>query len=402
MFKSMKYMIFVFAVLVECSVIGFSIELKETAGEGVLTSGGSFCGKTYGGNTFDTAKSAHQTSDGGYIIAGTTSSFGKGSTDMWILKIDEFGNLYWTKTYGGFYGEGAESIQQTLPDGGYVVAGYKETDRMSSGFDLWILKLDGSGDQVWTTNIGGAVYSAAHSVRQTDDGGYVIAGEIGVQNEREKGLVARLNADGKDEWIHFFEGDEKVRAYSILQSGDGGYIVAGLKGSDNHGFSGWVMKLDVFGNGVWENTYPESQALYSLDRSHGGHYIAAGVSRTGKGDIFVVEIDTSGKGIWSRTFGGKAEGSARSIQLCADGGYIVSGYTYPPGGGGSDAVILKLDESGKEVWRKTFGGESEDGAESVQQTADGGYIVSGYTYSLGKGLGDAWVFKLDADGRCEW
>jgi hypothetical protein len=158
--------------------------------------------KTYGGSADEEARSAQQTSDGGYVVAGSTESFGAGRTDLWILKLEPSGNIQWQKTYGGSGEERrTRTIQQTA-DGGYIVA-VGETNSFRTGFDAWLLKLDQGGGVEWQKTYGRSVYDEAESLRQTTDGGYVICGNTArVGSGRDDGggrddfWIWKINADG--------------------------------------------------------------------------------------------------------------------------------------------------------------------------------------------------------------
>ena len=150
--------------------------------------------KTYGGTGYDAAYSIQQTEDGGYIVAGETDSFGAGGRDAWIMKLDGSGSVTWQKTYGGTGFDYVGSIQQT-GDGGYIVTG--ETDSFSAGGrDAWIMKLDGSGNVTWQKTYGGTDYDYGYSIQQTGDGGYVVAGG-----------TASFNAGNDDIWLIKLDGN---------------------------------------------------------------------------------------------------------------------------------------------------------------------------------------------------
>ncbi|MDI6787632.1 MAG: hypothetical protein QME51_04610, partial [Planctomycetota bacterium] len=264
-----------------------------------LTSTGSIdWQKTYGGTGSDSAQSIQQTSDGGYIVAGVTQSFGTGSADFWVLKLTSTGSIDWQKTYGGTGYDRANSIQQTA-DGGYVVAG-NTTSFGAGSNDFWVLKLNNDGTVAWQKTYGGTGGETANSIRQTSDGGYIVAGT-----------------------------------------------------SDGAGVDFWVLKLNSDGSVVWQKTY-----------------------------------------------GGTGDEYARPIQQTVDGGYIVAGYTTSFGVGSYDIWVLKLNNDGTVAWQKTYGGTGGETANSIRQTADGGYIVAGNTPSFGAGSADFWVLKLNPDGTC--
>jgi len=362
--------------------------------------------KTYGGGDYDEAHSIQQTSDGGYIVAGYTQSFGAGFTDFWVLKLDASGDVVWLKTYGGEDDNEANSIQQTS-DGGYIVAG--RTWSFGGGYsyyDFWVLKLNASGDVVWQKTYGGGDYEEAFSIQQTSDGGYIVAGETRSFGAGSADFwVLKLDASGDVVWQKTYGGGDYDYLTSIQQTSDGGYIVAGWTPSFGAGWKDvWVLKLDASGNVQWQKTYgggSDDEANSIQQTSDGGYIVAGWTGSFGAGsyDFWVLKLDASGNVVWQKTYGGGNWDWANSIRQTSDGGYIVAGYTESFGAGGADFWVLKLDASGDVVWQKTYGGGNNDEeAYSIQQTSDGGYIVAGRTDSFGAGRDDFWVLKLDASG----
>jgi len=359
----------------------------------------------YGGSSSDYAYSIQQTSDGGYIVAGYTTSSGAGGYDFLIVKLDSFGIVTWQKTYGSSYDDIAYSIQQTS-DGGYIVAGYQG----GSGpglHDYWILKLDSFGNVTWQKTYGGLIVDIAYSIQQTSDGGYIVAGvSASLTYFSQEFWILKLDSFGDITWQKTYGGSLSEYSYadSIHQTGDGGYIVAGSTdsfGAGNYDF--WVLKLDSSGNVIWQKTYGGSSYDFgeSIQQTSDGGYIVAGSTDSfgaGNYDFWVLKLDSSGNAIWQKTYGGWKADWARSIKQTSDGGFIVAGYTGSFGGGNNDYWILKLDSSGGAIWQKTYGGSNNDDAYSIQQTSDGGYIVAGATNSFGIGNFDLWILKINADG----
>ncbi|MHA2612326.1 MAG: InlB B-repeat-containing protein, partial [bacterium JZ-2024 1] len=363
--------------------------------------------RTYWGARRDVARSIQQTSDGGYIVAGYTRSVGAGSGDIWVLKLDADGNVLWQKTYGGTDSDGASSIQQTS-DGGYIVAGY--TYSFGAGrYDIWVLKLDADGNVLWQKTYGGANWDEAYSIQQTSDGGYIVAGDtwsfVAAWNDVSDFWVLKLDENGNVVWQKTYGGVKEDRAYSIQQTSDGGYIVAGETYSFGAGdWDIWVLKLNANGDVVWQRTYGWARLDWarSIQQTSDGGYIVAGMTDSfgaGSWDIWVLKLDANGNVLWQKTYGGANWDEAYSIQQTSDGGYIVAGKTYSFGAGYTDIWVLKLDADGNVLWQKTYGGEYNEGAYSIQQTSDGGYIVAGDTKSFGAAEENFWVLKLDANGN---
>jgi uncharacterized delta-60 repeat protein len=360
--------------------------------------------KRIGGNGDDYAHSITQSSDGGYVVAGYTTSFGAGSYDFYVVKLDSSGNIIWTKTIGGSGDDQALSIIRSS-DGNYVVAGW--TNSFGSNYDFYVVKLDSSGNIIWTKTIGGSGDDQAWSIIQSSDGGYVVAGRT---NSFGAGgwdfYVVKLDSSGNVQWTKTIGGTgSQDEAWSIIQSSDGGYVVAGWSDSFGAGLRDfYVVKLDANGNVVWSKTIwgIYGDGAHSIIQSSDGGYIVAGSTETfgaGGWDIYLVKLDSSGNVQWTKTIGGPAFlDDALSIIQSSDGGYVVAGGIQSFGAGGPDMYVVKLDSVGNVQWTKTIGGSGWDGAFSIIQSSDGGYVVAGYTRSFGAVGEDFYVVKLAPDG----
>ncbi|MFH0701770.1 MAG: hypothetical protein V2A62_05015 [Candidatus Woesearchaeota archaeon] len=356
--------------------------------------------KTFGGSNSDVALSIQQTKDLGYIVAGETWSKGAGESDVWVFKLDSNGNLVWDKTFGGNENNRALSIQQTK-DLGYIVAG-QTTSKGAGGNDAWILKLDSNGNLEWDKTFGGSSLDEVDSIQQTKDLGYIVTGETGSKGAGEEDAwIFKLDENGNLEWDKTFGGSNSDVAYSVQQTNDGGYIVAGDTNSKGAGsYDAWIFKLDSNGNLEWDKTFGGSEQDYahSIQQTKDLGYIVTGETGSkgaGSYDAWVFKLDSNGNLVWDKTFGGNMDDHAYSIQQTKDLGYIVAGWTI----GG--AWVFKLDSNGSLEWDKTFGGSNYIGYLQIQQTTDLGYVAASWTYSKGAGSDDAWVFKLDSNGNLE-
>ncbi|MBA7676218.1 hypothetical protein ES703_84459 [subsurface metagenome] len=303
-------------------------------------------------------------------------------------------DIVWEKTYGGKGEDIAHSIQQTK-DGGYIIAGYT-TLKGANGMDFWILKIDEKGGITWDKTYNRSSADKAHSIRQTEDEGYVIAGGPGF-------WVLKIGNDGSIIWNKTYNKVLFQYALSVYPTKDRGCVAAGHRGGRGI-YQAAVFKLDVKGNIIWEKSYggERGDEFYSVRQAKDGGYIIAG-STTSKGaggkDLWVFKLNKKGDTIWDKAYGGKSDDMAYSIQHTEDEGCIAAGYTASKGAGGMDFWILKLNEKGNIVWEKTYGGKGNDKAYSIQQTEDDGYIVAGYTASKGAGDDDIWILKLDKNGN---
>ncbi|SJZ74746.1 delta-60 repeat domain-containing protein [Trichlorobacter thiogenes] len=360
-----------------------------------------------GGNNSDSAASVQQTADGGFIVAGNTSSFGTTEQDAWVLKLNASGEVVWQKTYGGEGYDSVSAIQQTA-DGGYIVAGYTNSYGANSNGDAWVLKLDASGEVVWQKTYGGEGYDSASAIQQTADDGYIVAGFTNSFGESYDAWVLKLNASGNVVWQKTYGGTtDSDEAVAIQQTADGGYIVAGTTYCFGAGNSdALIVKLSENGTIEWQKTYGGTglESASAIQQTADLGYIVAGVTTSfGAGglDGWLLKLAENGTESWQKTWGGSGGDSFSSVWQTADGGYIVAGSTGSSGAGNGDAWVLKLSEYGSEVWQKTYGGAAGDSVNAVQQTSDNGYIVVGSTASLGLQTFDLWVMKLEQDGSLD-
>ena len=363
--------------------------------------------QTFGGTGYDGAHSVQQTSDGGYILAGWTRSYGAGYDDFWLVKTDANGNEHWNKTFGGSNYEDAGSVQQTA-DGGYILAGMTKSYGDGIG-DFWLVKTDSDGNKQWDKTFGiTGRYDRAYSAQQTADGGYIGGGYTSSYGAGDYDFwLVKTDANGNKQWNETFGGTDGDWAYSVQQTSDGGYILAGCTCSYGAGGEDvWLVKTDANGNKQWDKTFGGTgyERAWSVQQTADDGYILAGWTRSygaGGEDGWLVKTDSNGNKQWDKTFGGTGSDKAYSVQQTADGGYVLAGYTESYGAGGEDVWLVKTDSSGNKQWDKTFGGTGSERAGSVQQTADGGYILAGWTESYGAGDYDLWLIKVKGEEPTE-
>ena len=197
--------------------------------------------KTFDSSSKDAAWSVQQTKDGGYILAGTTGWIMAGSTDVWLIKTDAYGNKVWETTFGGSNYDEARAVQQTN-DGGYILAGMTESFG-AGGDDVWLIKTDANGNEVWDKTFGGIFDQWARAMQQTSDGGYILAGYTDIGADYWDAWLIKTDADGNKVWEKTFGGSDKDMAYAVQQTSDGGYILAAGSNGD-----AWLIKTDAKGN----------------------------------------------------------------------------------------------------------------------------------------------------------
>ena len=328
---------------------------------------------------------------------------------LFIFVLTAFLPLHaqWARAYGGNGDDWANSIQQTV-DEGYIVAGY--TDSFGAGnMDFWILKLSFTGAVEWQRTYGGSGDEEALAIQQTSDEGYIVAGYTDSFGAGRIDIwVLKLTSSGDIEWQQTFGGRRDDWATAVCQTDDGGFIIAGSSDSWGAGEADlWIMKLDSEGDADWQRTYTPGVNTYleSIHPTEDGGYIVAGYinpSVIGGNDILILKLNSTGLIEWQYYYGGVSDDRANSIQQTSDGGYLAAGYTNSFGAGKWDFWVLKLTSLGNIDWQWTCGKSQDDWANSALQTSDGGYIVAGCTESFGGGNADFWVIKLSGSGSIEW
>ncbi|MFA7361066.1 MAG: T9SS type A sorting domain-containing protein [Candidatus Kapaibacterium sp.] len=348
-----------------------------------------------GGTSNDQAYSITRTLDSGCAVTGYTSSFGvgNGNEDVYIIKLRSNGTLQWSKTLGGAGDDYGRSIIQTT-DGGYAVAGYTASFG-ASGNDMLIAKLNAGGTLQWSRTFGEMGDDLAYSIIQTLDGGYAVAGYTESFGGGGKDMyIIKLDAGGTLQWSKTVGGTNDDLAYSIIQTTDGGYTAAGYTASSGVGGNNmYVVKLDAGGSLLWNKTIggPLDDQAYSIIQTADNGYAISGHTTSfgaGSSDIYIVKLDNSGTFLWSKAIGGTLfdDGDGGIIQT-ADGGYLVSGRSFSFTSSGDDVYIVKIDSIGTLLWSKVAGLSTgfEDGDGGIIQTMDGGYLVTGGVNSYGSG-----------------
>ena len=358
--------------------------------------------RTYGGSSVDHSHSIQQTQDGGYILSGCTDSYGAGLLDIYLVRTDSLGDTLWTRTFGGTNLDFGFCVQQTH-DLGYIVAGLTYPD--SGSGDVYLIRMDSLGDSLWTRRYGGDEYDVGISVQQTRDLGYVICG-LTYSFGADSGdmYIVKTDSLGDTLWTRNHGGSQKDFGRAVQQTEDGGYVLGGYTGPFGGPYDMYLVKMDSLGGTLWTRTYGgiNGEFGFSVQQTQEGGYVVAGNTYSfgaGEWDIYLVKTDSLGGPLWTKTYGGgDVEDREVHVQQTTDGGYIIAGNTASFGAGLRDLYLIKTDSLGETVWERTYGGSMDDYGLYVQQTQDGGYAVSGGTESFGAGSQDIYLVKTDGDG----
>lgn len=318
----------------------------------------------------------------------------------------------WTRTYGSPDGEWAYSVIHT-EDGGYAIGGatakYSWPERGYVNYSFLLIKTDASGNMQWNKTYGGEDEDdeLAYSIIQTGDGGYAIAGIkqfSGVINGEFLIIgdfwLVKTDSEGNMQWNKTYGGAESERLYSVIQTSDGGYALVGNRESLDfpHYADAWFVKTDADGNVQWDRTYggEDFDLASSVLETDGGYVIGGWTYSFGPGDFWLFKTDSVGNVQWNKTYGGQQQEWAQSVVETEDGGYLLAGRTESFGASEGDAWLVKTDSSGNMQWNKTYGEKEKEYVQSVVQTRDGEYAFAGSVNS------EAWVVKTDSTGSMEW
>ena len=350
--------------------------------------------------TSESGRCVIQTSDSGYVIVGST--IGK-TSDCYIVKTNANGDSLWSDTFGGLLGGMARSALETS-DGNYLVAGTSGNLILS---DMFLCLYSSDGKQIWIETYDNSTIDLGYAVDITSDGGYILVGTAITLDNGYDVFLVKTDSEGIEKWSHVLGGTGNQLGYSIQERSDSGFVITGSTYANGDSPSDvlWML-VDEKGNLELQKSYDRkyNDAGYSVRQAPDGGYIIAGYSDLGDGlsteDAYIVRIDEKGEIVWERTYGGSYQDRAYSISKTVGDAWIVTGHTRPDDSevDECDVYLFKIsDYDGDTLWTRTYGGTSNDRGYSVQQTANGSYIVAGSTKSYGAGNGDIYVLKISRD-----
>ncbi len=351
--------------------------------------------------TVDRGSSVDQTFDGGYIITGETIE--SGIHDIYLMKTDSLGNILWQQTYGGPFSERAASVKQ-LNDYGFVVVGTTRSFG-AGGSDVYVIRTDSIGDTIWTRTYGDTSYDHGHNIIQTNDC-FLIVGFTGSYGLNGDIYVLKIDSLGDTIWTKAYGGIAQDGGWDIVETPDGGFIIAGYTLS----FGGWlanvyIVKIDSLGDTLWTKAYGgnDNDEGFSITKAIDGGYVISGYTESfgaGEVDFYLLKINSVGDTLWTRTYGGSlSDFGSKVIQSSEGNGYLISGSSESFGAGGRDVFLVKTNVNGDTLWTRTYGGNFHDGGKAEKVTMDGGYIIVGSTQSFGVDTFDIYLIKTDSEGN---
>ncbi len=348
----------------------------------------------YGGMSDEEGNSVVQTADGGFILAGYTESFGAGSQDLYIVRVNTYGDTVWTRTFGGTGYDNAVDITN-VDDSHYLIGGYIGT----GNGDIYLVKINDNGDADWIKTIGTADNDHLKKIKRTPDGGFIICGDITGLGDY-KYLLIKTNSSGDTLWTKAYD---YGTAYSMDLTNDGGFIL-GVDPFEVPYFTDdfLLVKTSSDGDIEWTKKYggPSTEIPYAIGQtSDGGYFIAGRTDSYGAGgsDFYLLKTNSGGDSLWAKTYGGERDERAFDAIQTSDGGYLMAGYTHENPDQFFDFYIVKTDENGNLQWTRTYGGPWQEMAYEIKETEDG-FAIIGYTQSYGAGGFDMYFVKTDKNG----
>lgn len=368
--------------------------------------------KAFGGSAMDEGNFVCQTNDGGYIIAGTTTSYGSGGRDVLVIKTNEFGDTTWTKTFGGeIDNEYGYCVQQTN-DGGYIVSAIASSFNDVAG-DIYLIKLNTSGDTLWTNTYGGIGFERGAFVQQTSDNGYIVCGQTPAFGAGDfDAYLLKINSNGTLAWTKTYGGIGLEIANSVKQTSDGGYIITGQ--IDTFGAGGGdilLIRIDASGNLTWSKTYGRegTEAGVSIIQTTDGGFLIGSTTENTLGplgpDMCLIKTNSVGDTLWCKLYGGSMIDELSQAIQTTDGGYVMVGKSFSFSTlGDYDVYVVKVNNLGNVEWSKSYGNSTSSSSNeigySIDQTTDNGFVISGESlFGFGSGIKNVYLIKTDALGN---
>lgn len=342
------------------------------------------------------------TNDSGYIIVGTSSSFGVALTDIYIIKTDNNGVKQWSHLYGSPVIDWGYAIRQTY-DNGFIVTGYTNQNAVS-GYDIYLLKIDSLGNIQWTKTIGGPDWDFGYGIELTSDSGFIICGKsYSFTNGGSDAYIVKTNSTGEIQWEKHYGGPEDESANGIIRDRDNNYAIIGQTRSYGAGDDDiWILKIDENGDTLWTRTYGISlfDAGYAIDTTLDGNYVTNGTTKSfstdSTSDMIVIKTNSNGNWMWTRIHGDNGSTEDGYVVKCLPNGDIFDGGITDAYGHGKTAYyMIRMDSDANFITSAAFGGTDYEEGYSVAVGKDNQIIFAGISDSYGCGLYDIYLARID-------
>ena len=370
--------------------------------------------KAYGGISNERAHSIQQTSDGGYVVAGETTSYGAGDKDIFVMKIDVNGVEQWTKTYGSTFADDGFSITiKQTSDLGFIVSGSTNCFGAGSFDDSYIIKIDNTGAIQWEKRISGSSWDRFRDVVELANGDFLLTGSAGSYSAGNLDAhVVKISSAGSLIWIKNLGTSFREHSQSIIELPSGNYLLSGNTNITNNGSTNsansFLIKTTFDGTVIWGKQYNNSTFFTDINETillSDGNLLNIGETRSSDGgnhDIFLLKTDTNGTVIWSKKYGGTGNDIGVNVREKTNGELIISAFSNSYGNL-NQLLLINTDAIGDIIWSKTYGGSNNDELDwwgkPMELTTTNEIIIAGGTMSFGTGNEDVYVVKTNECGE---
>lgn len=349
----------------------------------------------YGGSSIDIGNAVLTTLDGGLITSGYSTSFANPVEAVYVVRTDVDGDTLWTNSYG------AEELREyglsiiESEDGSFVIVGYNSDPMGIEEEDVYFLKIDDQGNQLWQKTFGGPGKDFGYSVIETSDGGYAIIGETeSFGNGGRDIYLIKTNENGDTLWTKTYGGVDRDNGYSIVQTPDNGFAIAGYIASQGNDIKeAYLIKTDENGVEEWATSFGQSEFVAGASvilSDESGFIMLTYLDFS----VYLIKIDENGTQDWAKEMADLSILSGSSLTYTSDGGIAIAGFY------DGDAKLIKTNANGDVIWTKSYGGIlDDDRVFSICGIDDGGVALAGYTQSFGNGLHDVYLIRTDSLGN---
>ncbi len=360
--------------------------------------------KVYGGSGYDYGNSVIQVFDKGYVVAGNTTSYGNGNNDVYLIKTDSNGYTQWQRTFGGINVDQSFSVKQTR-DSGLVIAGYTNSFG-HGGYDMYVIRTDRNGDTLWTKTYGGSNWDFAYSIDTTNDGGFIVAGGTYSYGKGDEDMyLVKLNALGDTLWTKTYGGLHQEEIASVHQTADSGFIFTGETKSFEDSIAGdiYIVKTNTLGDTTWTHHYGwanEDKPADIIQTIDGGYVMAGGTDSYGYGgfDCLIMRLNSIGDSLWTRNYGTLHYNFASSVVETKSRKIAFANTTEDNGAGARDFCLFLADNNGYFLNVTSEGSVAVDEVYSISKCSDNGFIMCGYTNGFNVEQTDVFLVKTDSLG----
>jgi hypothetical protein len=352
--------------------------------------------RTYHRGNYEAGLSVQELSGGGFVVVGRTQQLPDGNPDIYILRLDSTGDTLWTRKYGWPLIDEPNQVRETS-DGNYLIVG-KTQAVLDSTYYALLLKVTPGGDTLWTRTYGqGYWYSYGLSVEEVSSGGYILAGGCGTYTNSTEAFLVRTDSDGDTLWTKLHGTYTQEEAWSVEETFDGGFVAAGVRSLDVY-----LLRTDANGDTLWTKQFggaSNDMGLSVKETPDSGFIIAGSTWSYGSGmsDAYYIKTDRNGDLVWERAHGGTQREQVNTVVVTTDNHYVSAGLTESFGPSAANMWLVKMDSDGDTVWTATYGGSGDDRASWAEETPDGGFILAGSTNSFGAPQHNVYVVKTAPD-----